>query len=196
MEQENFREEEEREKRLKRQSLSGEAGRRGERRIRMKYKDYIRTLKLLSCTTALATTLVIGGGNVLYKQMRETSIINTLTGEFHHDCLGKETHRTQDNQHYYYDYDDIARYIEGMDNFDLGLYLFNHQTNDKQTSRVLEYTEYGTLDNYLREKHYKDSDEFRKEMKQVALLTKEIEERQIELSQLEEKEENIGGISK
>ena len=191
MEEQDISYEKIQEETLRRQSLSGENGRKEkDRKIRMNYRDYIRTLKALTCATALATTLIIGGGHVVYKHLKETAILNNLSMEFQMECINKETHRTQDFQHYYYDYEDIARYIEELDDFDIGIYLFNRQTNDEQTNRVLKYTKYGSMENYLSSNNWENSDEFRREIRLETLLTVEKDKKEEELERRKESRQN------
>lgn len=147
-------------------SINGESGRLDRSRtVRMSYSRFSNSLKAVAAATALATTLAIGAGHAIIDNFKESSVINRLAYEFQVDCISPETHRTQDNQHYFYVYDDIATYIEGMDDPEVGIYLFNINTNDYQTNKVLDYTRYDSLDEFLEAHQYKDSDEFREDMR-------------------------------
>lgn len=147
-------------------SISGGSGKYDKNRtIRMKYRDFSRSLKAVAAATAIATTIVIGAGSSLVDNFKEACVINRLSHEFQVECISPETHRTNDNQHYFYDYDDIAYYIEGMDDFEVGVYLFNINTSDYQTDRVMDWTKYDSFDAFLQAHSYKDSDEFRSDMR-------------------------------
>lgn len=175
------------EEQLRRKSLSGSDGVRSrERRIRMKYKDYVRSLKVLAVTTAVAVSLAIGAGTAAVHHIQDNITVNHLVSEFQRDCINHETHRTQDNEHYFYDYDDIADYCEEMGDFDLGIYLFDANTNDYQTGRVLAYTSYESLDGYLDAHGWEDADEWKKNMREKIVLNHEIEEKKEELRQMAE----------
>lgn len=173
------------EERLRKNSLSGREGQRTrERKIRMKYKDFIRTLKIIAISSAIAASIVIGAGAKTIDYIHDTMIINQLTSEFQRDCINPETHRTLDNQHYYYDYGDIADYCEEMGDFDLGIYLFCRNAGDYQTGRVLEYTPYKSLDGYLEAHNWESADDWKKDMRERIVLAAEADEKEAELARM------------
>lgn len=178
------------EERLRRQSLSGSNGQRTpEKRIKMKYSNFIKFLKIYAVVIAVATTLVVGGGKALVNRVQDNIEINQMAWDFHKDCISHETHRTLDNEHYYYDYDDIADYIKENMDFDTGIYMFNINTNDYQTSRVLKYTEYENMEGYLKAHNWEDSDAWRKDMRTKVLTQNELDEKNEELRKMAEEHE-------
>lgn len=175
------------ERRLRGQSLSGESGRRTrEKYVRMKLKDFKKRLAVFAATIAVATSLLIGGISNGIHAIQDNMVIGSMVHQFHIDCINPETHRTMDNEHYYYDYDDIAHYIENMGDFDVGLYLFNRNTNDYQTERVLQYTDYETMDEYLALHNWESTDQWRDDMRDRILVQHEVNDRQAELAQMNE----------
>lgn len=151
----------------KEKSLNGGTCRLNKNRtISMRYSTFSRHVRCVAAATAIATTLVIGGGNFLIDRAKDNVTIHRLASEFRTECISPETHRTNDNQHYFYDYMDIADYINNMDDFDTGVYLFNVCTSDYQTDCVMTYTSYNSFDAYLKSHSYADSDDFRKVMRE------------------------------
>ena len=164
------------EERLRRQSLQGSNGQRTpEKRIQMKKSNFIKFLKMYAVVIAVATTLVIGGGKALVNRVQDNIEINQMAWDFHKEVMTPETHRTQDYEHYYYDYDDIADYIKENMDFDTGIYMFNINTNDYQTGRVLQFTEYENMAGYLKAHNWEDSDAWRKDMRKKVLAQNELD---------------------
>ena len=134
----------------------------------------------------LAGFVLIGGISSGIHTIQDNMVVGSMVHQFHIDCIAPETHRTMDNEHYYYDYDDIAHYIETMGDFDIGLYLFNQNTNDYQTERVLQYTDYETMDEYLGLHNWESTDQWRDDMRNRILAQQEISNHQAELAQMNE----------
>lgn len=191
-------------RRLKEQSMSGDSGKRSpDRKIRMKYKDYKKTIAAIAIASAIATTTVIGGGQAVIHQTKDSISIGSMCMDFQRDCISKETHRTDDMQHYFYDYADIASYIEGMDDFDLGVFLSYETIGEHQTDQVMRYTNYRSFENYLEAHDYEDSKEFSKDMRERATILADIQQKEEELAQMKAEhpdtsenssEDQIGGV--
>ena len=176
-------------RRLKEQSLEGESGKRDpNRKIKMKLKDYKKTLAAVAIAASIATSVVIGGGSAVANHLNESMLVGSLISDFRQECIYKETHRTDDLQHYYYDYPDIATYIEGMEDFDLGVYLAYKSIGEHQTDQVMRYTNYRSFENYLEAHDFDDAAAFDKAMKKHAALTAEVNQKQEELKQMKEEQ--------
>lgn len=176
-------------RRLKEQSLEGESGKRDpNRKIKMKLKDYKKTLAAVAIAASIATSVVIGGGSAVANHLNESMLVGSLISDFRQECIYKETHRTDDLQHYYYDYPDIATYIEGMEDFDLGVYLAYKSIGEHQTDQVMRYTNYRSFENYLETHDFDDAAAFDKAMKKQAALTAEVNQKQEELKQMKEEQ--------
>lgn len=169
----------------KRNSISGSTSKRDpNRRIRMRYGDYKKTIKVTAIATAIAVSAALAGGNLYVNKVHDNFVIGRMERDFHAEYISPETHRTNDNQHYFYDYSDIARNMEGMEDYDEGIYLLVHDIGKYQADKVLAYTNYGNFDNYLTEHNYKDSKEFDKEMSRKILLEEQIEKNNIEINNM------------
>ena len=191
------------EERLKRQSLEGSSGTRTrEKVLKIKKKKFMTALKVYTATIAVCTGLVVGGGSHVIHNIQDNLMIGEMVGNFQADCINHETHRTLDNEHYYYDYGDIVRYIEeNEEDFDTGVYLFYRNTSEYQTGRLMEYSSYGSMDNYLREHNYSDFNQWRDTTRQKIILMNEVDEREQELQNMASEhqmsetapEEQLGG---
>lgn len=170
---------------LKKASLEGSSGKRTDRRISMKMSDYKRTLKALAAAVAISASIVIGGGAAAYNYLQNNAYVNNMTFQFRKEIISPETHRTDNNKYYFYDYMDIAKKIKESDDFDLGVYLFFRATDETQTDRVLAYTEYKDLHSYITVRGWKDADEWKKEMRKYIVLTGQIAEKKEELDNMQ-----------
>lgn len=174
-------------RRLKEQSMSGESGKKDpNRKIRMKYKDYKRTIAAVAIAASIATGVVIGGGAHVTNQLKDSFIVNSMCTDFRKDCISKETHRTYDLQYYYYDYPDIASYIESMDDYDLGVYLCHQTIGEHQTDQVMRCTDYRSYENFLEAHGYKDTKDLRKYATTIAVLTDEVDKKNEEIARMRE----------
>lgn len=120
-------------------------------------------------------------GNVI-DTMQDNAIVYSATSEFRNDVIYPNTHRTQNNQYYYYDYDDIADAImeDGKD-FSTELYKAYAYLGEYQTNRVMKYTDYNTVEEYIKAKGFEDIDAWVKSEREKIVLQGEVSERQAEL---------------
>ena len=166
------------EKRLRQGAFQeGNGNRDNDRILKIRLSNYLRRLKKIVGATAVSVALLVGAGigvgSYAVDHIHDSYIVSQYASEFRKDCINPETHRTNDNQHYFYDYSDIADYCEEMGDFDLGIYLFYKNTNAYQTGRVLDYTPYDSLDAYLAAHHWVDPDDWEKDMNRKIVLSYE-----------------------
>jgi hypothetical protein len=96
------------------------------RYVKMTKEAYIARLKTTFLAGAmiavLATSAVVYGGQAISKNLSESKIVREETSSYS-QLVNKETHRTDDNQHYFYDTYDIASELTSdQDNIDKGIY--------------------------------------------------------------------------
>jgi len=96
------------------------------RYVRMNREAYIARLKASFIAGAMIAILAAGalvyGGHAISERLSESSIVRAETSSYS-QLVGKETHRTDDNQHYFYDTYDIASELANdQKNIDKGLY--------------------------------------------------------------------------
>ena len=161
----------------RRRSTSGSSAKRDpNRRIKMRYSDYKRTLKATAIASAIAISLVLAGGSHYVDTIKDKMYLGQLAGEFKTEYIAPETHRTNDNEHYFYDYMDIAHHMKEAEDFDEKVYLLTATLGDYQADQVMVYTDYKGLDNYLAQHNFNDSEEFIKVMEEKTLAEKEMNE--------------------
>lgn len=185
---------------IRRNSMSGESGKRtGKRFIKLPYDVYKMRLKLLAVTVAAVTSVAVSCVPGAINTVSNNWTVNKLVNEFHQEVVSPETHRTDDNEHFFYDYNDIAAHLEEYGDFDEAVYLLNRDIGYYQTGQVLRWTPYGSFTDYLNEKGYKDEEDFQDDMKKQIIMRIEIGEMSEELTQLQdahtsEHESSLGGI--
>lgn len=96
------------------------------RYVKMTKEAYIARLKTTFLAGAmiavLATSALVYGGHVISENLSESKIVREETSSYS-QLVNKETHRTDDNQHYFYDTYDIASELTSdQENIDKGIY--------------------------------------------------------------------------
>lgn len=171
---------------IRKKSMSGESGRRtGERKIRLPISVYKARLKMLAVAVAAVTSVAVSCVPGAIKSVSDNWTINKLTNDFHYEYVRPETHRTDDNEHFFYDYDDIAKHLEEYGDFDEAVFLLNRDIGYYQTGQVLRWTPYESFTNYLSEKGYEDEDDFQDDMRSQVLMGIEIQEMRDELANMQ-----------
>lgn len=166
-------------------SMSGEIGRRNkEKSVKMPLKVYKTRLKMLAASVAVVTTVAVSCVPGAIKTVSDNWTINKLTDSFHTEYISPETHRTDNNEHFFYDYDDIAKHLEEYGDFDEAVYLLNRDIGHYQTGQVLRWTPYGSFTEYLNQKGFKDEEDFQDNMKERIIKEIEMLEMQEELISL------------
>lgn len=184
---------------IRRKSMSGESGKRtGEKSIRMPLSVYKARLKLLAVAVALVTSVAVSCVPGAIKTVSDNWTVNKLMTSFHSEYVKPETHRTDDNQHFFYDYDDIAKHLEEYGDFDEAVYLLNRDIGYYQTGQVLKWTPYDSFTGYLEAKGYKDEEDFQDVMKKQVIMGIELAEMREELDQMQaahvsEFDQTLGG---
>lgn len=170
---------------IREKSMSGESGRRTkEKMVKMPLKAYKARLKVLAASVAVVTTVAVSCVPGAIKTVSDNWTVNKMMNSFHAEYVTPETHRTDDNEHYFYDYGDIARHLEEYGDFDEAVYLLNRDIGYYQTGQVLRYTPYESFTNYLEQKGYKDEEDFQDHMKDRIIKEIELLEMQDELISL------------
>ena len=88
---------------IRRKSMSGESGKRtGEKSIRMPLSVYKARLKVLAVAVALVTSVAVSCVPGAIKTVSDNWTVNKLMTSFHSEYVKPETHRTDNNQHFFY----------------------------------------------------------------------------------------------
>ena len=183
--------------------IGGTSKRDPNRTINIKYKNYKRTITAVSLATAITVSGLIIGGEHLVNKIQNKITTGMLVRDFHFEYIAPETHRTDDNEHYFYDYDDIAKSMQESEDFQEAVYLLIKDLGEYQTDKVLQYTEYKDLNTFLETNNWKNQEAFIKDIEKRISLENDIKNEQRQLDKMFEKhnmldnDENIyGGIKK
>lgn len=176
---------------MKKKSISGEPVKRQHSKAYISRKEYVRKVKIIMATTSIATILGLGATKALVDSIQDRMTLHKLHDDFYEEVVKPETHPTDDHIHYYYDYGDIARKLEEMDDFDEGVYYLDNIIGDYQTGLVLKCTdEYDGFIHYKEVKGYESTDDFKKDMRKQVLLKEEIREKEKELEEMQQEHQN------
>lgn len=140
---------------MRKRSTSGKQVRRMRNdRYRISREEFIERMKIVAASTAVATTLLLGLSNVAISSIRDIIVHDTMRNEFQVEILSPETHRTNDGQGHYYDYEDIAKRIEDSGNYDDNVFFLYESIGEHQTNLVFEYLQEGEFSTYLQSRGY------------------------------------------
>lgn len=131
------------------------------------------------CKRVLPLVLAVGVGiggvgfsavdNVV-ENWDNNSYISEQISDFRSDYIAPNTHRTQDNQGYWYDYYEISRGIANAPNQDEAIYFCYENIGSLQTGRVIDYIGYDTFTDYVNSKGFDSIEDYEEFMhKEVAL---------------------------
>lgn len=176
---------------LKKRSKNASKGhKKKDYKIQMRLSDYVKSLKIVGGACVISTLLAIGVGHQMIDNIKDAMVINSLVQDFNSEVIQPEAHRTNDNKNYFYDYQDIANYLNKMDDFDTGVYLLNSNIGDYQTGLVLGYTSYDSFTHYKEVKGYESTEDFRDNVRKKILLTEDIKEKEQELADMNSERNN------
>ena len=140
--------------------------------------------------TLLVISMILGGvavgaANEVVDTIHENRIVYEQTSQFRRDVIYPNTHRTDNLQYYYYDYDDIADAImeEGKD-FSTELYKAYADLGEYQTNRVMKYTNYDSVEDYVKACGFKSIDDWVDAEREKIVLQAEIDAKKSELDSM------------
>ena len=177
-------------KKMKEKSTSGGTGKKGAKNIRMTLEAYKKSLARVAAATAAAVILVCSLGSAAFKSIKNNMIINNAARDCRYECIAPETHRTSNNEGYFYDYSRVYGHLVERYGEDVGLYLFYCATNSEhQLDRMVSegIRGYNDFDDYLRKHNYSSFNEWRNTMRKRTLLEYEDDELHRELDEIKDK---------
>ena len=169
---------------LIRNSTSDEVRRERARVIKAQQRKQQRQKRLATLAVCCMLTGGIFAGFVgeVIDTYHENAIVYEQTSEFRKDVIYPNTHRTYDNQHYWYDYAKIADALEedGKD-FSSQLYMAYSDMGEYQVNRVMQYTDYDSVEAYATANGFDSVKDWAKSEREKLILMGEISERSSEL---------------
>ena len=174
----------ERYRRLRENSYKEGTGTRKREVIKVDVEKFKKALISIVVAVSIATAGLIAGGTHVVNTLKESMVVGENIRDFQVEVISPETHRTLDNEHYYYDYDDIARHMEDRGQFDNDVYYLIANIGEFQANRVMKYTDYESIENYLSTNGYEDTEQFLDHQRQEIVAQEELDEKQAELDQM------------
>ena len=170
----------------------------GQRETVKKRKKHIsRAEKIRRRLLVCAACLVIGGVAAdkiddVVLRMEQNAVVSDQIGNFKLNVINEFTFRTENNKHYYRDYDKIANSLtEYGDDFSKNLYFTYASIGEEETNSVLANTEYKDLNTFLTENSYSSISDWTSSEKKEIILEYEIAEKQNELSKMQGEYTNL-----
>lgn len=198
--------------RLRNNSISGESARRNktlsEQQIRRKEARRLENEKeekrgqrlkylLVAVTTAASIILGTTGVSAINNEM----VVNGMIDDFQEEVVSDNTFRTNNHQNFWYDYQNIAISLNdyakenGLSKCQT-MYLCEHalawnkDVEEDQMNKLLKFTDYKNLDNFLQENGFKNKADFENQMKAELPIVDHINEEQTKLDEMQNNREN------
>lgn len=155
---------------------------RAARQKQIRAKKRKQALVGLCVGVALFTTITTAGLKALGTRIGNNIEVAQSINEYHREVVYKNTHRTQDYQHYWYDYYEIGKEVKS----DEDVYKLVQDIGEYQTNRVLATRDdiEDTVEDYIKNRNYKDMKDFNETNYERILIQNDIEEKQRELNQM------------
>ena len=160
------------------------------RRVVAEIRDdtFKKTLKVIVPVTLAAGILIGGIGTTLVGNgidtIHDSQYYSEKTSEFRSDYIAPNTHRTQDNTGYWYDYQKISEGIKANDNQEEAIFICYLCLDTYQTGKVLHSMGMGTFTEYINKLGFKDAEEYEKYMFEKINLNNEINDKKDELQKM------------
>ncbi len=179
--------------RLRKNSTSGSSTKRTKKnKVVMSKRVYHNRMKALFVAGAITAGVVLGAGSNLVSAYQDKLVVGGMVGEFRTNVINKDTHPTDDHEHYWYDYSSIQNKMkENYDNYDEAVYYCERTIGEHQTDKVMAYNhEYGGYQEFLEKNGYKDTKDFENHIEKRIVLNNELNDKKEELQAMQNEHEN------
>lgn len=150
--------------------------------IKVKKDQMKKALVSICCTCVIFGALATSGIKSLINTVSDSFEIMDATNSFKVEAINENTHRTNDMQHYWYDYDKIADHIETEED----VYLLYQNLGEEQSNKVLACCDNPTtIEDFIKDHDYKDKKDWIKTSNKKILLQNEITKKQNELADMQ-----------
>ena len=148
------------------------------------------------CKTVLPLVLAVGvglgslGTSIAFKTIDNfdnNRYLGDQVHKFRTEFIAPNTHRTQDNNGYWYDYQEIAKGIAESPNQDEAIYFCYENIDSLQTGKVIDNLGYDSFMSYIQSKGFDTVEDYSKFMK------KEVSLRHETAAEMDELEEMVSG---
>ncbi len=197
-----------------RNSTTGSRTRNKPRVVKV-YADRAKKAIIALCLTCIVaasgiTVATINGVN----EFRENAVIAGYSREYRSEAIGHNTHRTWDNQHYYYDHADVHN--DGIDYLqqdgvlsasghlneetaeDLSVYFAYRNFGEAQMKKFFNENGYScsTLEEYVKQEGFETIDEWAEKQGDKVLLLDKAKNEGMELQQMLDDVDKIEDVAK
>lgn len=175
--------------RLRKNSTSGGSTKRTKKtKVVMSKKVYHNRMKALFVAGAITAGVVLGAGSNLVSTYQDNLVVGGMVEEFRTNVINKDTHRTDDNEHYWYDYSSIHNKMKkNYDNYDEAVYYCEKSIGEYQTDRVMACSnKYESYKEFLEKNGYKDTKDFEKHIEKRIVLNSELKDKKEELQAMQD----------
>ena len=163
------------EAKLQARSMSkGSSRRNPNRRIKMKYKDYVKRLTIFGTSIALATTILLNLGASIFRKMQDEKVLSMLNRDFKMTFMTTAGNAPEE----------IAQALKEQDGFDEHLYFLYQVLGPEETNSILSHTYYESLGGYFNSHNWNNEHDWQADMKAQLLGQHEIDQKQAELDQM------------
>ena len=168
----------------------------------------------LCCVCIVAASGITAGSINAINNFKENQVISHYSSEYRKEAISHNTHRTYDNQHYYYDHADV--HDDGMDYLqregvlsasgslsdsaaeDLSVYFAYRNFGENQMKKFFNENGYScdTLEEYVHREGFKSIDEWASKQADKVILLDKAKSDGFELQQMIEDADKIEDIAK
>ena len=173
--------------RMKKRSTEGSSGKKTGNKIVLTVEQFWRRIIAL----IVAVIVICGLSHAAVKGLVDEVRISMAANECRTTCVAPETHRTSNNEGFFYDYIDVYNNIVDKYGEDIGLYLFYITTNSKdQLDRIVYEGKRSNLDfdSYLIDHGYDSFGKWKKDMRKKFLLVQKQERIENQIEKIDDKD--------
>lgn len=168
----------------------------------------------LCCICVVAASGITAASIDAINDFREERVISQYSSQYRQEAIGHNTHRTQNNQYYYYDHADV--HDDGMDYLqrdgvlsasgslsedtaeDLSVYFAYRNFGEKQMEKFFDENGYScdTLEEYVHREGFKSIEEWAEKQGDKVILLDKAKSDGLELQQMIQDAEAIEDVAK
>lgn len=153
------------------------------RKDKVNYSRIKKSMIAMCCAGTIFGAVTVEGAHAISKSISENMDVSAAANDFKAQVISVNTHRTDDKQGYWYDYNEINNNI----NDDQDLYLCYLSMDRNYFNELLSNRDdFHSLDEYLEQHGYENEKDWKKQSFKKVALASEIENKQTELNLMQD----------